>query len=291
MPLPSDDHVHSQFSWDAVTGDLEGTCRRAVDLGLPAVSFTEHVDLQAWSAPPGGWNWPAGVRGTIDGHGRFLAAPLEVEVYVAEVARCRELFPGLTIRLGIELDAGHRHPREVGELLRTGFERVVGSVHALADLQEPGRFVEVDAAYAQRRPVDVVLAYLAEVDDMVRADTPFHVLGHLDYPLRHWPAGVEVPWADLEEPVRETLRTLAASGRALEVNTSLPLDRRVVRWWHEAGGDAVSFGSDAHSPGELARRFRDVSRVVQAAGFAPTDDPTQLWGRRSAPAGPSRGHQ
>nr|WP_246314466.1 PHP domain-containing protein [Kineococcus aurantiacus] len=277
--MPSDDHVHSRFSWDAVEGDLEGTCRRAVDLGLPAVSFTEHVDFEAWSAPPGGWAWPPGVRGTVDGHGRFLGAALEVEAYVAEVQRCRDLFPGLRIRTGVELDAGHRHPREVAELLRTGFDRVVGSIHALPDLDDAGGYLEVDAAYAQRAASDVVLGYLAEVRDLVASGTPFEVLGHVDYPLRHWPAGREVSWEVFEEPLRETLSALAASGRALEVNTSLPLDLRVVRWWREAGGGAVAFGSDAHSPGELARSFRAVAPLVEAAGFRPADDPTALWGR------------
>ncbi|WP_380169974.1 histidinol-phosphatase HisJ family protein [Kineococcus sp. DHX-1] len=277
-PLPSDDHVHSRFSFDAFEGDMEGTCRRAVELGLPAVSFTEHVDLEAWSAPPGGWNWPAGVRGSVDGHGRFLAAPLEVEAYVAEVERCRDLFGNLRIRLGIELDAGHRHRDEVADLLRRqGFERIVGSIHALPDLAAPGEFLEVDPAYAQRSALDVVLSYWAEVRDMVEADVPFHVLGHVDYPLRHWPADLPVPWDEFEEPLRHTLSVLAVSGRALEVNTSLPLDLRVVRWWREEGGRDLAFGSDAHSPGELARRFGEVAPAVEALGFRPAADPTQLW--------------
>lgn len=283
--LPADDHVHSRFSWDAVEGDLEGTCRRAVELGLPAVSFTEHVDLTAWAAPPGGWAWPPGVRGSIDGHGRFLAAPLDVEAYRAAVERCRGLFPDLLVRCGIELSEGHWHPEAVRELLGAGptgggFDRVVGSVHTLDDLRTPGEHVEVDAGYTQRAALDVVLAYLTEVRAMVAADTPFEVLGHVDYPLRHWPreAGPP-PWDAIEDQARHTLSVLAASGRALEVNTSLPMDLRLVRWWHEAGGDAVSFGSDAHSPADLARRFREVAAAVTACGFRPADDPTALWGR------------
>jgi histidinol-phosphatase (PHP family) len=278
--LPADDHVHSQFSWDAVDGDLEATCARAVALGLPALSFTEHVDLTAWLPPPGGWHWPDGVRGSIDAHGRFLGAPLEVDAYVAEVDRCRALFPDLRIRCGIELSEGHWYPDAVRDLLGRGFDRVVGSVHTLEDLQVPHEAGEVERAYAQRAPLDVVLAYLREVGAMAASDAPFDVLGHIDYPLRHWPddAG-PVPWDALEEPVRHALAVLAGSDRALEVNTTLPLDLRVVRWWRDAGGRSVSFGSDAHSPGELAQRFREVSAAVAACGFGPADDPTALWGR------------
>jgi histidinol-phosphatase (PHP family) len=42
--LPPDSHVHSQWSWDAVAGSMEGTCERAVAIGLPAVTFTEARD-------------------------------------------------------------------------------------------------------------------------------------------------------------------------------------------------------------------------------------------------------
>ena len=46
--LPLDGHVHSEWSWDALAGDLEATCARAVERGLPAVAFTEHVDHTRW---------------------------------------------------------------------------------------------------------------------------------------------------------------------------------------------------------------------------------------------------
>ena len=38
--LPADGHVHSQFSWDAPSGDMHATCARAVQIGLPALAFT-----------------------------------------------------------------------------------------------------------------------------------------------------------------------------------------------------------------------------------------------------------
>jgi histidinol phosphatase-like PHP family hydrolase len=41
--LPADGHVHSEWSWDAPDGSMERTCARALDIGLPAVAFTEHA--------------------------------------------------------------------------------------------------------------------------------------------------------------------------------------------------------------------------------------------------------
>lgn len=51
--LLPDSHVHSQWSWDAVAGSMEGTCERAVAIALPAVAFTEHADFTPRFLEPG----------------------------------------------------------------------------------------------------------------------------------------------------------------------------------------------------------------------------------------------
>ena len=50
--LPTDSHVHSQWSWDAWP-DRWKTCERAAEIGLPSLAFTEHVDFTPWSLGPG----------------------------------------------------------------------------------------------------------------------------------------------------------------------------------------------------------------------------------------------
>ena len=162
-------------------------------------------------------------------------------------------------------------------------ERVVGSVHALADQPpdaSPGDHVEVSDGYNQRQPVEVVRAYLREVRAMSISDAPFEVLGHIDYPLRTWPASAgELPWAALEDDFRAALETRAASGRALEVNTRLPLAAQILDWWHQAAGQSVVFGSDAHRPDDLARDFTETAAMVAAHGFRPGPTPYEHWSR------------
>jgi histidinol-phosphatase (PHP family) len=75
---------------------------------------------------------------------------------------------------------------------------------------------------------------------------------------------------------------LARSGRALEVNTVVPLRAEIVRWWYEEGGGAVSFGSDAHAPDVVARRFGDAAAMVEAQGFVPGDGPHDFWRRHAS---------
>jgi len=52
-----------------------------------------------------------------------------------------------------------------------------------------------------------------------------------------------------------------------------------VRWWHDVGGDAVTFGSDAHDPAGVASRFLDDAHLAEAHGFRPGRDPHDFWAR------------
>jgi histidinol-phosphatase (PHP family) len=116
---------------------------------------------------------------------------------------------------------------------------------------------------------------------MAESSGPFAVLAHIDYPVRRWPAkaGSFDPTV-FEEEHRAVLGALARSGRALEVNTRVPLRAEVVGWWYEVGGEAVCFGSDAHAPTAVAHEFTKAAAMVEAQGFRPGRDPSDLWRRR-----------
>jgi histidinol-phosphatase (PHP family) len=106
------------------------------------------------------------------------------------------------------------------------------------------------------------------------------VLAHIDFPIRSWPAGAKPfdPF-DFQEEYRHVLRLLARAGKALEVSTKVPLHPQLLAWWREDGGEAITFGSDAHSPDRLADGFADAVRVAGAAGFGAGNDPLGPWYR------------
>ena len=275
--------MHTEWSWDAVEGAMDATCARAAQLRLPSVAFTEHADLTPWVVRPGD-AMPEVLERWLRPDGRVAPRALDVEGYLACVQRCRERYPGLRILSGVELSEPHWHADETAALLAGGrFERVLGSVHSVGGQAEPRL---VDHAMADTAAADVVRSYLAEAVVMATSDAPFQVLAHIDYPVRHWPAdaGPFRP-ADFEDAFREVLTVLAASGRALEINTRVPLAPELVRWWADAGGDAVSFGSDAHRPRDLANRFADAAQVALESGFRAGAEVGELWSRgvRSVP--------
>jgi histidinol-phosphatase (PHP family) len=288
--LPPDDHVHSEWSWDAVNGSMDGSCAKAVELGLPSIAFTEHVDRSRWRGRgqlPGtkermerqglGTLYERLVANTGP-DGRFTPPALDVDGYLESIARCRQRYPGLRIVTGVELGEPHWFQEQTQALLATGaFERVLGSQHSLGsgdDVGEVGRF------YAEFGPDETVRAYLAEMLRMVETSDAFAVLAHVDYAIRYWPesAGPHDPTV-FEEEYRAVLRALAQSGRTLEVNMRLPLHPQIVRWWHELGGETVSFGSDAHNPVLVAREFAQVAAMVEAQGFQPGRAPHDFWTR------------
>jgi histidinol-phosphatase (PHP family) len=125
---------------------------------------------------------------------------------------------------------------------------------------------------------DVIRAYLAEIARLATGSDVFSVLAHIDYPVRYWPAATFDP-AAFEDEFRHALRTVARTGRALEINTKIPLHEPILRWWREEGGEAVTFGSDAHHPSVIAAGFREAAHLAEAYGFRPGPHPHEPWPR------------
>jgi histidinol-phosphatase (PHP family) len=279
--LPPDGHVHTEWSWDAAAGSMERSCARAVALGLPSIAFTEHADFTGWVVDP---EARARMRprdaARLLPDGRFRPPPMDAAAYLACVQRCREAFPGLRILSGTELGEPHWHEEQVKTLLAAGtFDRVLGSVHSL----ELGGIRLVDFVFDRAEPADLIRAYLGEALRMVESAAPFAVLAHVDYPVRHWPKGAG-PFDPVlfEDEYRTVLAALARSGRTLEANAVVPLPTVIMRWWYEAGGEALVFGSDAHDPSAIARRFVDLAAAAEAAGFHPGRHLHDFWRRRPA---------
>lgn len=279
VSVPTDSHVHSQWSWDAPNGDMAASCRHAIDLGLPALAFTEHVDHTVWRVAADDLE-PDHLLVTMSDDDGLLTPPrFDAAGYLAAVEECRARFSQLRILSGLELGEPHRHADQVADVLSAGaFDRVLGSLHTLPD--QDG-YAEPPGLLAHREPAEVMRSYLAELAALVAGSDVFAVLAHIDYPVRSWPASTD-PFrpASFEEEFRHVLHLTAESGRALEVSTVVPLHSTILRWWHEEGGDAITFGSDAHAPTAIGSGFRDAAHMAEAHGSRPGDRPYDLWGRQ-----------
>jgi histidinol-phosphatase (PHP family) len=246
---------------------MERSCERAIEIGLPAIAFTEHAD------------WVEIHEGQRS---------IDVQGYLQAVERCRQQFKGLRILSGVELGEPHWFPEETAAVLAAGrLDRVIGSVHCTRIGGRP-----VDASQFRKLPsdeaIEAIRGYFRELLALVQSDQPFEVLAHLDYPKRYWPEGIG-PYReeDYEGEMREVLVAAKKRSLVLEANTTrgdggeqrFCPGIKVLRWWHEVGGEAVSFGSDAHDPEKIAGGFELATQIVQAAGFKPVEDPMAFWRR------------
>jgi histidinol-phosphatase (PHP family) len=279
VPLPRDSHVHSEWSWDTGVGDMEGSCARALEIGLPAIAFTEHLDHTVSRIELEGPYALETLTSIADPDGLLTPPPFDAAGYLEAIERCRERFPELRILSGAELGEPHRHADQIARVLSAGrFDLLLGSLHSLPD---GDAFAEPWAIYPRRDAHEVMREYLAGVVEMVSISGVFSVVAHIDYPVRSWPVERVGPFDPLvfKDELRWALRAIAQSGRALEINTRLPLHPTIVRWWHEEGGDAVTFGSDAHLPPYVGHGFAEAAQMAEAHGFRPSRDPYDLWRR------------
>ncbi|WP_458682466.1 PHP domain-containing protein [Prescottella equi] len=282
-PLPADSHVHTEWSWDtggpssAAAGRMNLMCERAVAIGLPAVVFTEHFDLDH--------NWRTELEDLLphqqhllDSNGYLKPPPFDIAGYLNGIDRCRHRFPDLMILTGVEFGQPHLHGEHAAQLVDlSGVDRVNGSLHTLKvgeDRYEP------NTLFRKWRPDAVINAYLDEIPQMVARSDEFEVFCHIDYAVRAWPTAEAGPFNPhhFEEGFRAAMRAIADSGRALEINTRR-LRPWIPQWWKEEGGRAITFGSDAHVPEALADNFPEAIAMIEHHGFTPGHRPADFWTR------------
>ena len=279
VTLPADSHVHTEWSWDAPDGSMERSCAQALEFGLPAIAFTEHVDHTVWTVSLDDLDPDSHLASLASPDGALTPPAFDAAGYLEAIERCRHRFPDLRILSGLELGEPHWHAAATAGILGAGqFDRVLGSLHSLPD---GGGYAEPPDLYKHRPAAEVLRDYLMEITRLVAQSDAFSVVAHIDYPMRYWPEQESSPFdpSSFEGEFRCALRTIAQSGRALEINTVVPLHPVLLRWWHDERGEAVTFGSDAHEPSAIARGFRDAAQLAEAHGFRPGRDPYDFWAR------------
>jgi histidinol-phosphatase (PHP family) len=269
---PMDNHVHTQWSWDAPgEASMARSCEQALAVGVPGVAFTDHLDFTVWT------DGDQIAAENLDPRRYARMRLLDFAGYLESVADCRQRYPDLRILSGAEIGEAHLWAASAqAAVAGSGFDRILGSLHAIP---YDGRLTAADDLFRQMPAPDVMRRYFAELLRLVEGSDVFQVLAHLDFPRRMWPwhAGPYDEWA-FEAEYRAVLRALAAGDRVLEVNTKSPLvSAELVGWWREAGGKAVSFGSDAHQPWRVGDRFKLAVDVVEAAGFRAGRDRFDFW--------------
>lgn len=242
----ADYHVHSAYSDDCAV-PMEDMVRRAVELGMDEICFTEHVDYD-------------------------IGIPTcRYEAYTAGLETARQRFQGqITIRMGIEFSPQRFNvDRYEADFARHPFDFVILSCHQV-DRKGFWRYeVQQDRTQDEYQRI-----YYEAVYEQTRNYKNYSVLGHLDMIKRYDP---NPPYPDekILPLVEKILRQVIADGKGIEVNTSsfryqlpdLTPSRRILELYRELGGEVLTLGSDSHEPSCLGDHFPEVRETLKSIGF------------------------
>lgn len=256
MPILSDYHMHSSFSFDSEE-KMKDMIEGAIQKGLKNICFTEHMDIGG----PVTDEWPE------------HAWEVNVDSYLYDLINTRAGFDGqIEVGFGLELGLQTAAFRENAVCAKSHeFDFIIGSIHFVngMDTYWPEYFEGRSANAAITEYYKTMLANVRQFNN-------FDVLGHMDYIVRTLPGGesMYVP-SDFTDLTDEILETLIEKEKGIEINTSQLkkgflqanpcLD--LLKRYKELGGEIVTVGSDAHQKEHIAYGFDKAEEFLKEAGF------------------------
>ncbi len=234
---------------------MERYVERAIQSGLTELGFSDHLFMY----------WLPHDRRDAE----LGMAEWEHDFYIEDVERCRSRYArDIRIRLATEADFIPGHERELERILRGyDWDYVIGSVHFMGEWGfDDGRYL----AEFERHGVDALYAQYFGLVGASAETGLFDTIGHSDLIKKfgHRAAG------DLRGAYAGLAARFAGAGVCVEVNTSglrKPVGEMyphpdLLRAYFEAGVP-VTFGSDAHAPGEVAADLAAACGLMREVGY------------------------
>lgn len=248
-------HLHTYFSADSGCPP-ESQISRALELGLPEICFTDHMDI--------GFALPDGKPFTFD-----------PDRYFSELLPLRDACESrLRVGIGVELGLDPAHESEVRAVPQAApYDYVIGSVHEI-DGMDP-----YYPEYFEKWGEDPgTVRYFETCLSRIRLFCDFDAFGHLDYVLRYRTRPMEGYPDVVFDLIDAVLEELIKKGKALEVNSAgirkglgFPNPHAaVIRRYLEKGGRMITVGSDAHAAKDLGADFSVLKALLLSCGVRET---------------------
>lgn len=261
-----DYHIHTVHSTDA-EGSLDDYCRRALELGLSEICFTNHCELDQ-----------ARNDNVIRLDGQVL--PLSrsaLALLQEEIGQVREKYhrSGLTVRFGLEVGFFEGVQKRLRDMTAgLGLDYLIAGIHCLEHVcidssrEFEGYFKKHDAA----RLMEKYYMLAETLADSGLFDTFAHLDVYKKYGIGYYGAAAmrQVP----TERLNVIFKKMARQGLALEVNTAGL--RRVgefypagafMRMAKEAGVENIAIGSDCHKIDDLGKGIKEGYEFARSLGF------------------------
>jgi histidinol-phosphatase (PHP family) len=234
------------------TGEPVELAAQAVKLGLTEIGFSDHSPMPR------------------DDFDDWRMRADQLDQYVANVKQARRQYPDLVIKLALEVDYLPGYEAWIQELAgRHPWDYFIGSVHYVSEawaIDSPYKLSE----WKTRDPLEVWTAYFERLTMAVKSGL-FDIVGHADLCKKF----CFYPKEDVTHLFVGFLDAAQQQGIAIELNTSgLRKDCREIYPSARFLGLAaerripITFGSDAHAPGEVGMDFEAALKQARQAGYS-----------------------
>jgi histidinol-phosphatase (PHP family) len=250
MSLPADYHMHTPLCRHA-SGEPVDYARRAVEIGLSEIGFSDHSPMR---------------RDDFDNWRMRLG---QLDEYVEKVRRAQKEFPRLTIGLALEVDFLPGQEEWIRELAaRHPWDYFIGSVHYVSeswDIDNPAKISE----WKKRDAFEVWQIYFDRLT-LAAESKLFEIIGHVDLPKKFG----HRPTQDCTPLYEKFLDAAKRNDCAIELNTAglrkdckeIYPSREILRLAFQKGVP-ITFGSDAHAPGEVGLNFPEAIQLAREVGY------------------------
>lgn len=247
-----DFHLHSSFSSDSKS-PMEIMIQKGILLGLPAMCFTEHMDL----------DFP-------EGELSFLVDLPEYEkTFYALKEKYKEQ---IRLYFGLELGLQPHLKEEIPALAAShDFDFLIGSTHVVDHMDPYNK-----EYYEGRSEEKAYTRYFEVLLKNLKTFSCFDTCGHIDYVVRYGPnKNAEYSYSKYGDLLDEILKVLVEKGIGLECNTAgfkyglghpNPTEEILVRY-RELGGEILTLGSDGHAPEHIAYDFSRTAALLKDCGY------------------------
>lgn len=231
-----DNHVHTTFSRDG-KDSMEKVIKKAMDKGIVHLTFTDHMEYNT-------------DKFSID-FGKYCKT---IEEFQWKYKNYINLYKG------IEVGYQNHLKDEINNIInKYAFDFVLCSTHTVDKINVPDpKFFE---GYSKE---EAYRKYFTSILETVSEFKNFDTYGHLDYIVRYGNyENNKVIYNDYKDVLDALLKTIIASGKGIEINTSgirynleaMHPNQNILRRYKELGGEIITVGSDSHQGKDLCKDF------------------------------------
>jgi histidinol-phosphatase (PHP family) len=250
MNWPPDYHMHTPLCRHA-RGEPAEYAARALELGFTEIGFSDHSPMRR------------------DDFDNWRMRSDQLDQYVGKVRQTQKDFPGLVIRLALEVDYLPGHEEWIRELAgRHPWDYFIGSVHYVSDSWAVDNPEDL-RKWKERDPFEVWSIYFDRLGQAAESGL-FEIIGHADLPKKF----KIYPKQDCAPLYDRFLERAAGADVAIELNTAgLRKDcreiypSRALLELAAARKVPITFGSDAHAPGDVGSDFAAALDLARSVGY------------------------